>query len=356
MKSKHYLLGANGMEELTDITLPMYCELKGYGAGMSDYRAAIFEDVNGTQKAVTLTDYETPHIFTVESYIRPLSKKFGIGIYYYDDLRTLTAEEIMPYVEQAREAERKRKEAAELARIEADKAKEIGKKLFEANMPKGATHVIIASMRRDESDGMTDYYGYSTERTIILAFSNHKRDIFSEMRKACLNCDIPEVREHATAPTVDSSGNERTEENKSYWSPKDEHREKYSMGAGHYLGASKYSGWVISKTSIEYCKEGHYTNAGREGGFFAFADKQPKQETARPDRVEVETGKVQIIDYSEKAIAVIGDTYPIKDKLKELGGRFNKFLSCGAGWIFPKTKLEELKSALSKKETALLTA
>jgi len=59
-------------------------------------------------------------------------------------------------------------------------------------------------------------------------------------------------------------------------------------------------------------------------------------------------GKIQIVDYSEKSLAVIGETYPIRASLKEMGGRFNKFLTCGAGWIFPKTQLEELKAALTK--------
>lgn len=75
-----------------------------------------------------------------------------------------------------------------------------------------------------------------------------------------------------------------------------------------------------------------------------------KPTPTRPEKKEVETGKVQIISYSEKAIAVIGDTYPIKDKLKELGGKFNKFLSCGAGWIFRKSDLEKIKEALKPKE------
>lgn len=69
-------------------------------------------------------------------------------------------------------------------------------------------------------------------------------------------------------------------------------------------------------------------------------------EATKPEAVEVEAGKVQVIEYSEKAIAVIGDTYPVRAQLKELGGRFNKFLSCGAGWIFPKTKLSEIQNAL----------
>jgi hypothetical protein len=77
--------------------------------------------------------------------------------------------------------------------------------------------------------------------------------------------------------------------------------------------------------------------------------KEAKAEVLKPDfeKVEVPEGEIQIIDYSEKAIAVIGDTKPIKDQLKELGGKFNFRLSCGAGWIFPKTKLEEIQKLFS---------
>lgn len=56
--------------------------------------------------------------------------------------------------------------------------------------------------------------------------------------------------------------------------------------------------------------------------------------------------KVKIIVYSEKAIAVVGDTKAIKSKLMQLGGRFNPRLSCGAGWIFSKKKQQQLETAL----------
>ena len=39
--------------------------------------------------------------------------------------------------------------------------------------------------------------------------------------------------------------------------------------------------------------------------------------------------------YSEKSIAVFGETQSHKDKLKELGGKFNSNLRGKAGWIFP---------------------
>lgn len=54
---------------------------------------------------------------------------------------------------------------------------------------------------------------------------------------------------------------------------------------------------------------------------------------------------MEIINYSEKAIAVVGDdTKQVKDQLKALGGRFNPRLSCGAGWIFPATRRAQVEA------------
>lgn len=59
------------------------------------------------------------------------------------------------------------------------------------------------------------------------------------------------------------------------------------------------------------------------------------------------SGGVQIIYYSDKALAVVGSTEQIKDDLKALGGRFNPRLTCGAGWIFSKRKEAKLRELLS---------
>ena len=61
---------------------------------------------------------------------------------------------------------------------------------------------------------------------------------------------------------------------------------------------------------------------------------------------KIECNGLQLVDYSDKAIAIIGDTKKYKDTLKSLGGRFNFNLSCGAGWIFPKSKENEIKNKL----------
>lgn len=47
---------------------------------------------------------------------------------------------------------------------------------------------------------------------------------------------------------------------------------------------------------------------------------------------------VDIINYSDKALAVVGDTKPLRERLKELKGRFNSGLTVDgirrAGWVF----------------------
>lgn len=62
-------------------------------------------------------------------------------------------------------------------------------------------------------------------------------------------------------------------------------------------------------------------------------------------------GHFQIVDYSEKAVALIGDTKQISGELKRIGGRFNPRLSCGPGWIFPKRKEAELRAFLEGSAT-----
>lgn len=59
------------------------------------------------------------------------------------------------------------------------------------------------------------------------------------------------------------------------------------------------------------------------------------------------SGAVEIVDYSEKALAVFGETKEIKSQLKELGGRFNPSLKHNgekrAGWIFSKKQAEAVR-------------
>ena len=63
---------------------------------------------------------------------------------------------------------------------------------------------------------------------------------------------------------------------------------------------------------------------------------------------------IRIVDYSEKAIAVYGDTRSIRDQLKELGGKFNPRLKEGAGWIFSKKIENELRVFLESGDVQII--
>lgn len=60
---------------------------------------------------------------------------------------------------------------------------------------------------------------------------------------------------------------------------------------------------------------------------------------------------LEIVDYSEKAVAVFGNTKAIKEHLKELGGRFNPSLNYNgekrAGWIFSKKQADKVKELIT---------
>ena len=92
----------------------------------------------------------------------------------------------------------------------------------------------------------------------------------------------------------------------------------------------------------------------QKNGGFAKIDFSPKEEPKEEPKIIGESLKIEnleLVNYSDKAVALFGDTKPIKDKLKALGGRFNPFLMNGgekmAGWIFAKTKQAELCQLLN---------
>jgi len=271
--------------------------------------------------------------FSVEDIVRPLHEKFGIGMYYNAlEPEFMDAFEVMLLKSEA-EAKAKEKHEAELKEQERrEQLVAIGRERLEKLIPADAKAIIIAELHEDESEPMTDYYGYSTECTVILGFSTNTKDLFSEMRKYAANFE-------GTACL--------TEERDEY-----EHREKYTGGAGYYLGKSKYSGWIVRKERFYGTREQYIERfaliAGEEKNIHVKVQAD-KPETAQ----ESITGDFIIVDYSEKALAVFGDTKPIKDQLLAFGGRFNpKLMYEGkkrAGWIFSKSKETELKNLLTIK-------
>ena len=319
-----FLLGANKSIDRSKqvVEVNEIIQMEGYSYDRYVVYDIVKNDWGLHYKLVNLRtkDYQTADI------IRPLKEKFGIGYYYDQDNPTfLDGIEVAMLLQEAQQKKKAEQEEAEKEKVRVEEVKKIGRLRMIAIFPENAQAVIVARLKQNESDSQTDYYASSVQRTVILGFSTHKRDIFSEMRKHAPNFE-------GTAYLA--------EFNEDY-----EHREKYSMGDGYYLGESKYSGWIIEKTPIykreNTIEEFAYT-AGNEDNIHI------SKPNSTPPSNPTGAGKngCTLVEYSTKAVAVFGDTKSIKDELRAMGGRFNARLTFNgkklAGWIFSKSQEQQL--------------
>ena len=303
------------------------------GPGAFTIRYVIYKvehDADGYMYHMINTDTKEIHRTDI---LRPYSRKFGIGMYYTD-----TPPEFMDAFEVtalAREAEQKAQEKAETqarAKTEHDRIAAIGVERLERLMPADVKGVIVAELNKTEyTDHTYEYRETTNVRTVILGFSATPRNGFRELRKAARN--LPETAY-------------LTEYNKDY-----EHR-----CPGFTLGKSPYSGWSIHKMT-------HYTREGFIGrlAYIAGNENNIRLTSPKPEHTqEQEQGQTSVqgdfilVDYSEKAVALFGDTKPIKDALHDLGGRFNVRLTYRgekrAGWVFPKAKEMQVRELIGMAE------
>lgn len=77
-------------------------------------------------------------------------------------------------------------------------------------------------------------------------------------------------------------------------------------------------------------------------------DTPQKQETSSK---ETKSTSFEVVNYSDKCIAIFGSTILIKDKLKEIGAKFNPYLNKGgvktAGWVLPISKQNLLNNIIN---------
>lgn len=135
-------------------------------------------------------------------------------------------------LEKAKAADIARRQAREKERQDQAEKVSAWRDKYRDKIPADAVAVLVAHYEIDKSDAMTDYFGTSTSRSVILAFSTHTRNNFQEMRNAARN--FSETAYLADAPKTA------------------EHRENWSMGAGYYLKETgRYSnGWKIRKETF----------------------------------------------------------------------------------------------------------
>ena len=302
---------------------------EGPGATRDRYVIYMVEhDADGYMYHMINTDTKEIHRTDI---LRPYSQKFGIGMYYTDaPAEFMDAFEVAALVAEAEQKAKDEADAKARAKAEHDRIAAIGAERLRRIMPDNVQGVIVAELNKTEyTDPAYECRETTSIRTVILGFSTTSRNGFGELRKAARN--LPETAH-------------LTEYNKDY-----EHRYP-----GFTLGRSPYSGWSIHKMT-HYTREGFIERlayiAGDENNIRLTSPSPERTQEAGPITVQ---GDFILTNYSEKAVALFGDTKPIKDALHDLGGRFNGRLTYRgekrAGWVFPKAKEMQVRELIGMTE------
>lgn len=364
METKMYrLFGKNGgMEELKpNGGLPKFTKLSCFFMAGSYGTAMVVEEVDEhkRQKACYISG-DRKGFFYIDQYIQPESKEFGIGTYYNDALEKYSDYEAQKIIDKA---------IIEEQQIIAEvKAKDLADKQEKENLL-----LVYPMLRANYSDDfkITKINLVSLLKAKFKGFKfSVKKDYYNSYDVSWENGptedEVREVTDLFVSYQNDFTGDFRdyeptnfnrvfggfkyvsTQRNKSQEIQdllpiiKEQISEEEIKNDFYY--AEKVLGKIFSKTSFSICAKIKGikkldVNTDVSYNFFSI---DIEQET----KTNLQISNFEIIDYSEKAIAVIGETKSICEELKKIGGRFNSRLSCGAGWVFPKNKENSVKLLL----------
>ena len=315
-----FMIGNNGIMKpcVEHPELPKGTIVYSYGAGMWNEKWAT---TGKGEQLVKLSpncseSYFSSPFHTLDKYCRPISEKFGIGFYYDINEPRATDEEINQAIERANQFLKEMQEEKQKVAEERKKAKEqvLQKygEIFDRPSGKYGTDAVLEA-KHIRKELATEFSGQK--------FSVRKTDystIHIEWNDGPTRDEVERIiGKHQRCCTRDRWNDDILNHNDTALTS--------VFGGVDYLFYNR-------DTAPE----------NRDVSLYIKPTKQVKEEI-KP----LETSGVQIIDYSDKAIAVVGDTRAIRETLKSLGGRYNPHLNCGAGWIFPKSKEEYVRMTLS---------
>ena len=370
METKVYsIFGKSGvMEEIKPVpVLPLYCKVYIYGFAMNSNMGAIISAPNqyGSYEVVEMAGSD-PRFTTLDKYSRPHSKKFGIGIYYDDDLTTWPEGEVKKYVELAKQADIRRKDEAEKQARSDEKERAELPALFPylTVNPRDDQNITANNIRADlkhhfpgvrfsvRKDHHSTYYvnwnNGPTESDVckvVDKYEDHSTDItgdFRDYNPSNFNKVFGGFDYVFTSRNIEKSiFDVLLPQFEKIYNCEDWHKEQI---LGRIL---RQTAIPEGATNFNIIVDDSFICGSIEEGYKITFDLP---EVTEVKAEAVISGDYKLIDYSDKAVALFGNTKPIRDTLKEIGGRFNPCLNVEgakvAGWVFPKAKRDVLEQLI----------
>ncbi|WP_215408217.1 LPD25 domain-containing protein [Vibrio gigantis] len=200
-------------------------------------------DLGFAEHCLSIVEYDERQQYKAHLEKRPPANHYQkiveqLKQYHLDEQQILIARHKAKEATANAKAEEQKQE--ELKRIEQQKAFELHRQKeqeFQDNLvvPDWAKAVIVATLTEYDSDNSDPFSGYhqtKTVRTVILAWSKHTRNLFPELRKACLNhSDIQFLHDKSQGL---------------------EHRQTHWSGDGYFLSDKDFirHGWQVRKVIL----------------------------------------------------------------------------------------------------------
>ena len=122
-------------------------------------------------------------------------------------------------------------------------------------------------------------------------------------------------------------------------------REILKEMGGHFNSRLKigFPAWVFSNIHIKKVSDYVYSVGGDIEVYIPAENPEEKENQSDVNDLTSELRLVK--NYTPRSFIVIGDTKPVKEKMKSMGGRFNSKLKIGSpGWVFPNDRVDEVSA------------
>lgn len=359
-KSNCFTLGANGMESLNRVHVSRGTKIFAYGYAMNEQLFVVYDDnMNAVEiaRSERVEEYELDRYFSplhhLEDTIRPISKQFGIGFYYDESGEVISDDVIELSLKRAENWKKLKQEVKERKQREKEELREqlIKDYPYLTRIEKSFDHKTCGNNIRTELKRNFPNVKFSVRYSSFSGGDSYDISWYDGPLREDVDAIVGKYRD--MHPDEYSQGD--------YWDCKPSVFNNL-FGSVGYVCCNRHlsdkAGEKVLKIYPELNENNYKTYIFDNRELYSAIHRRNNPTfddvlelvalytdlTEKPtERKQISVEGLKIEDYSEKSFILVGDTMPIKDELKKIGGIWLRNKKC---WCFSNKKRQEIEDLI----------